>query len=388
MKNKRLLYIAFVDLENKHYGVNNKILKQSKTFESNGYKTEIIVRNNGSIILLDTEGNETILSDKKKNFKNKKIQTVYDKQNQYKVMHKYLEENHKRYDACYFRYDLSSSSFINLLRVINAKVEKTIIEIPTFPYEEEYYASIAHKVKIFIDRLYRKKLKNYVNKIVTYYRTDSIFGIGTIETINGFDYSEVSSVSNRTLGKEINVIAVSSMRLWHGYERFIEGLYNYYQKGGNHKVILHLVGEGGELVKYKELVEKYKLQSNVIFHGILQGEELHCLFEKSDIGIDSLARHKTDISVLSSLKSREYGAKGIPFINSCKIDVIKDDFEYLLRVPENDSAINIESVIEFYNNIYSEGKEKVIKNVRSYMENKTSMEASLKPIIDYLESYK
>ena len=36
---------------------------------------------------------------------------------------------------------------------------------------------------------------------------------------------------------------------------------------GKSKIYLHLVGEGKELAKYKELVEKYNLSEYVTFYG-------------------------------------------------------------------------------------------------------------------------
>ncbi len=34
---------------------------------------------------------------------------------------------------------------------------------------------------------------------------------------------------------------------WHGYERLLEGLANYYHKGGISNIVIYMVGDGREL---------------------------------------------------------------------------------------------------------------------------------------------
>ena len=140
-------------------------------------------------------------------------------------------------------------------------------------------------------------------------------------------------------------------------------------------------------IKYKELSEKYELQAHVVMEGAMHGEKLDALYEKCALGVDSLARHRSGISVLSSLKSREYGAKGIPIINSCKIDIIENDFPYLLQVPAEESSIDMEKVSEFFKECYKTGKtrEKVASDIRNYISRKSSMKATLHSVVNKLE---
>ena len=184
----------------------------------------------------------------------------------------------------------------------------------------------------------------------------------------------------------VHIIAVSAMREWHGYERIIEGMNNYYKDGEADKqnFILHLVGDGREYGKYKGLVEQYRLEKHVIMEGDMYGEALDALYEKCALGIDSLARHRSGIDVLSSLKSREYGAKGIPMINSCKIDIIEDDFNYLLRVPADETPVDMNSVESFYNACYGAGKSRleIGEEIRSYIKQRSGMKETLVKVVE------
>ena len=42
----------------------------------------------------------------------------------------------------------------------------------------------------------------------------------------------------------IVLLAVATLAKWHGYERVIKGLYNYYADGGERNIIFNIVGNG------------------------------------------------------------------------------------------------------------------------------------------------
>ena len=80
----------------------------------------------------------------------------------------------------------------------------------------------------------------------------------------------------------------------------------------------------------------------------MHGQELDELFEECDFAIGSLARHRSKITHIKTLKNREYAARGIPFIYS----EIDEDFEtmpYILKAPADESAVDINHIISFIN---------------------------------------
>ena len=122
--------------------------------------------------------------------------------------------------------------------------------------------------------------------------------------------------------------------------------------------------------------------------GAMHGEALDALYETCALGIDSLARHRSGIHVLSSLKSREYGAKGLPMINSCKIDIFEDGFPYLLRVPADESPVDMQAVIAFYDRCFCTGKSRteVGREIRDYVEARSGMKQTLEAVVKRLEN--
>ena len=94
------------------------------------------------------------------------------------------------------------------------------------------------------------------------------------------------------------------------------------------------------------LIEKYHIKDNVIFHGTLFGDELTKVFIQCQFAIGSLGRHRSGITVIKTLKNREYATRGIPFIYSEQ----NSDFDqqpYVLKAPADESPLNIQAVIDF-----------------------------------------
>lgn len=124
------------------------------------------------------------------------------------------------------------------------------------------------------------------------------------------------------------------MHPWHGFDRVIAGMANYYRTHTDthdYKVYLNIVGFGvPELVdSYKKDVAKHQLEKYIIFHSALYGKELDAVFEQSDMGIGSLARHRSGIDKIKTLKNREYAARGIPFVYSETDDDLSINHTYL-----------------------------------------------------------
>ena len=98
---------------------------------------------------------------------------------------------------------------------------------------------------------------------------------------------------------------------------------------------------------FYELINKYHIEKYVIFHGQKMNEELDELFNEADFAIGSLARHRSGIDKIKTLKNREYAARGIPFAYS-ETDGDFDKMPYILKVPADESPIDIHRLIRFY----------------------------------------
>lgn len=272
--------------------------------------------------------------------------------------------DYNRYDYIYIRHSPLDLYFIRLLKNIKDSKEalKIIIEIPTYPYDKEYDSFNFYHLLIK-DKIFRRFLKKYVYKIVTFSSDKLIYEIPTININNGIDLEKINVKQYINFDNELNVICVANVSFWHGYDRFIQGMSNYYKLNNNKiKVKLHIVGGGPELEKLKKLVYELGLANYVIFYGSRTGKDLDAIFNKSHIAIDHLGLYRKGLTELSSLKSKEYCARGIPFIMD-HYDKAFVNFKYVNIVESNEKPININDIINF---AYKVNKNNTVKEMREY----------------------
>ena len=268
----------------------------------------------------------------------------------YKNLYTYIAANEIK--LVYIRYiHFANPFFIYFLKKLKKNGVKILLEIPTYPYDQEYKdLKFTSRIVLLIERLSRNKFKKYVTRVVTVTPHSTIFGIPAIEISNGIDPNSINMIQKNKTGSDIHLIGVASMGYWHGYDRVIEGLHNYYYTGEQNKakVFFHIAGDSSnqESIRYKELVKKYNLSKYVIFYGKKSGEELDMIFNGADIAVGSLGCHRIAIKNAKPLKNREYCARGLPFFYS-DIDVDFEDRDFILKVPANDEPVNIEAIVNF-----------------------------------------
>jgi glycosyltransferase involved in cell wall biosynthesis len=296
--------------------------------------------------------------------------------------------NIKNVDYIYIRKPIPlQKSFLELLKAIrknNPKV-KIVMEIPTYPYDDEF-TTFRTKILLSVDKLFRKKVKNIIDKISTYSEHKTIFSLPAIQVFNGIDCNTVPLVKTTKVKDEIRLIAVAQFATWHGYDRLIKGVANYYLTKTHQQPNLYvdMVGDGSVLEEYKTLVKELNLEKYIVFYGKCHGDKLTQIFDQADIAIGSLGSHRINIFISSQLKSREYLARGLPIVSSTKIDIIPEGFPYCLYVPENESDVDIQVLINFYCDLGND-YEKTKVEIRKFAESYCSMEYGMRSVIEYFK---
>lgn len=374
---KRLFFFTVIDFANwKTDGVCKKIISQVRAFQEKGYKVDLCYMINGDTYIY-TEGKKKCIG-KKKGLINKGTVCKY--------VEKYVKD--WTYDAIYIRYGFAEKNFYHLLKEFNKKCDKILIEIATYPYDKEFSEGFDRKIALILDKIYRNKLYKYSKKVVTFSDDKKIFHMPTIKTLNGIDFKNIDIRNIEEQQDGIHMIAVASMSKWHGYDRLIAGLGRYYQNSQSKKVYLHLVGDGEEIPNYKKQVEDFDIQEYVFFHGMKSGEELDSIYNKCDLAIASLGLHRLGVKLASTLKTREYAAKGLPIITSSEIDIFRSkEYPYIKKFDEDDTVIDVEEIVRFYCDIY-EGKNKndVAKNIREYAASICDMPVTMVEIFEFYDA--
>jgi glycosyltransferase involved in cell wall biosynthesis len=231
------------------------------------------------------------------------------------------------------------------------------MEIPTYPYDQEFARfSWDIKLKLKIDRLFRNQLSKELAAIVTFSDEERIFGQRTIRISNGVDFDSIPLHHyQQPADGSIHLVGVAEVHIWHGYDRMIAGLGEYYQHTLNpRQVFFHIVGGVHPNERYKAnefhpgmqaIIDKYGIQDKIIFHGQLFGEALDEVFNQSCFAIGSLARHRSGITVIKTLKNREYATRGIPFIYS-EQDSDFDNQPYVIKALPDESPIDVPQILD------------------------------------------
>ena len=271
------------------------------------------------------------------------------KRTEFSTVSKYVKNNH--IDFVYIRSNHNANPFtIRMVKQMKESGAKVVMEIPTYPYDSEYEAQGISK-QIIQDKVFRNQLAKQLDAIVTFSDYEQIFGQRTIRISNGIDFDSVKMKTTiNDTSKELNLIGVAEIHRWHGFDRLIRGLADYYSKPQNYIVRFHVVGYffSAEIEKeFKKIVIDNHMEDYVILYGKKHGEELDNLFNKCDFGIGSLGRHRVGIDKIKTLKNREYAARGIPFIYS-ETDSDFDTKPYVLKVPADESPANVQDIIDFY----------------------------------------
>ena len=262
---------------------------------------------------------------------------------------------------------------------------KILLEIPTYPYDMEWNR-LLDKTMLWKEKHNREKMEAYVDRIITLTKDSSIFGIPTIKISNGIDTDDYTVVKKIKDGSAtLILIGVALVSKWHGYDRIIRGLKEYYQCHVNMKVIFWIVGDGPVLQELQSLVQSYNLEEYVLFKGKATGRELENLYNKADIAVGSLGFYRIGLEQGSSLKLREYCAKGIPFIKANFDEQFdQENFKYMLTFPNDDSLIDINKIIEFYEIINNDLN--VQQRMHIFAEEHLTWEQQMRAIKEYLEN--
>ena len=291
----------------------------------------------------------------------------------------------------YMRHPLMITGAVRrVLREVNKRNPrcKIVMEIPTYPYDDEYKTRKFASFLLLRDRYNRNRMQGIMDYWANVDEQDEIFGLQSLKITNGINVDAVPKriPTNQDLST-LHLCAVAVFSFWHGYERLIEGLDLYYRNGGTRNIICHFAGNGPELPLYKELIAEKHLDNHFVFHGYVEGEALNEIYNLSTLTVGSLGCYKKDCWLSGDLKSRDATARGIPSITGCKTDIFTPDrFPYYLEFPNDSSPLDFNRIIRFHDEVYQNGQEKVIEEIRAYAWQTVSMDIAMREVIGYFQS--
>ncbi|GMK41165.1 glycosyl transferase [Paenibacillus sp. CCS19] len=385
MKN---IYICFLREESEIIGILNKIRQQCIAINNLGYSTGLIISRNDSVVLYEVNNGDLIEINQMKytqtgcfdenRSKYFKGLSSLIRLNQFLNFAKQMINEHQPESVYIRNIQPITSSVAFFIRSISKKNMKVYWEIPTYSKSHEK----AKNIKDLFYNLMHRYISRFLTNNVAIAAEEGLQKKGFIFTTNGVNVRSVFLKKNIP-HEGINLICVATFDHWHGYDRLIEGLRNYYDTEHVNKkqiVQIHMVGNGN-VQPLIDQVNKYNLNKYIKFHGVLRGVELDEVFDSMDIAVGNLGFHRIGVFADTSIKIREYCARGIPFITALNDSDFPSDYAYLKKVPADESAIDILSIIMFYEKLKNNHLD-YSKEMRRYAENHLTWEQKMRFIVE------
>ena len=348
MKILFLVYHGFSEVS----GISKKIHYQVKGLRENGHEVHLCYYD------FDNRGHRCRFIDREiiKDYGKSFLAGLYQRVD-YGCIYDYCKQNSIQF--VYARCFQNANPFlIRFFKKLKSLGIKTVTEIPTYPYDQEFvgFPYFSGRFWLKFDKRYRIDLYKQMNAVVTFSDADTIFGQRTIRISNGVDFDSVPLHDyHPNPDGSIHLVGVAEVHYWHGYDRMIAGLGEYYHKTINpRQIVFHIVGgvasnemEGSmHAPGFAKLMDRYNIRQNIIFHGQLFGSDLDVIFNQSCFAVGSLGRHRSGIVTIKTLKNREYATRGIPFIYS-EQDSDFDTCPYVLKASPDESPIDIQQILDF-----------------------------------------
>ncbi len=292
----------------------------------------------------------------------------------------YITDEHlKGYDFYIFRYGLATRSFIKCLKrtKTNNKAAPIYIDMPTYPYAREWIG-LKGRVVMMLDKIGSSHLRKYVSRVIHSGMESMIHGIPTTRITNGVDTQRLK-LRHINDDEGLRLLALGKWRSWHGLDRLIKGMARVKDHGL--EITLDIIGDGEVVPALRRLVQSTGTQDVVKFHGIQKGSALDDLFDRADLGVGTLGLHRKDVMLDSSLKHREYIARGLPFILAGSDVDITDHLGFTISVPQDDTALDLLSIIERYQSVDIASQ---MIEMRKYAKQHLSWQSKMKTLLDEL----
>lgn len=370
------LYMNFM-IEDDSIGITKKIKAQIRTLRHMGLDvTYCGYVKDGSAIF---DNKDCVIFKKNYAFKN----GIYQRYNRrfllIKTVNEYLKSSQAKFNYGYLRWHTFDKPYLKMLAGLKQVGTVNIIEAHAWTPNMKS-KSLIGKYQIYQDNKNSHYAKNYISLVAGMSEYDNIWDIKTVKIDNAIDLDAVSERHWNKDSDTVRIISVSNEYPYHGYDRLLKGMRKYYDVGGMRNIEVHLVGVFMESTK--QLAHELQLEDKIIFHGKMFGAALDDLYNNSDLGIGALAHHRVGMFAGSSLKTKEYFAKGLPFIYGWREPAFDASYPYALQVELCEEPLDIQTVLDFYDGIKDD--DQMLLNMREFAREHYSWENEFKKVFEAL----
>jgi len=313
----------------------------------------------------------------------------------------YISSEYSKVDFFYIRYPGATKHFFEIIKKFGSKIilehqSKELDEIRSLMAENKFgfkpsklmswyqYSFLPYFLEYYYGPKISKNIKASVsvtNEIGKYQARKGCKN--TLVITNGINAKKYNIKKSTQLIDELNLLFLkgsSGYSPWNGFDRLIKSIDEYISKTPD--------GIKIKLLVYGHHVQGEISQRNYLFEGgFVSGTELDEVIQKAHIGVSGIQVYLKNFKEGTSLKVREYVARGLPFIYAyTDPDLNEDSKEFALEFPNDDSVIDMEKVIEFAKKAL-EDKE-LPQKMRKYAEEHLDYEVKMKQLLEQLKKLK
>lgn len=297
-------------------------------------------------------------------------------------------------DVIFIRYyDVIMPFLIFPVLLLRFKGKRVIIDIPTpISVTIKEMEQIKNTPKRILRMIYVYISGFWVllpyNTVVQYGSESSWFSLFLKKKIltqgNGILIDDSLPLCRDRVVSKLRLIGVAKLAIWHGYDRVIRALANIDFSTLDYDIQFTVVGDGDALTSLIKLAQDYGVEDKVEFLGSVQGNALNTVFANKHIGIASLGLYRIGLEEASTLKTREYMARGLPVIAAAKDFDIPEDNKFRIQISNDDSIEELVSILLNHDILTSISPQEI----REFAKNKLSLETKFYDMLSHCDTSK
>ncbi len=363
--------VAYVVLQEEQIiGIENKIREKAEALASIGLRNfEIVVVNPDSNM---RDGPLRYVSYRRRPFPFNRFDVIFRR---YDLIESALDL--RKYDLIILRYPAADRSGVAFVRRHFVIMEHHSLVLDQYRAMVKTQQGLARKllkyIRYFLERRYRRQIIAGCRAMIAV--TDEIRHREQVATEttqrpavtipNGIDVGSVPLTGFQPFnGRKLDVAFVaSSYAPWHGIERIVSAVLRY---TGAVDVALHFIGDLTPN-RFNGLPQP---DNRFRYHGLLKGSKLDDIMSEMTLGISTLGLYKKNMHEACSLKTREYTARGLPFILGYEDPALRNvdpEHRFFLKFENSNTPIDFVEIIRFAERIsHKEHRGTIVKYMRQY----------------------
>ncbi|TAG07409.1 MAG: hypothetical protein EAZ44_00470 [Cytophagia bacterium] len=377
-------------------GANDKIISQIKAFNQNGVICKgLFFDTDLKDIYEDTKNNSTYYPIDINNVP--KIYSYpifwrfhlnYEQKQFYKKVKEVIEN--MQYDFIFFRYDFADIHFLRFVKKFGQKIFIEYNSIPEKEFKKQSIYSHRDTYRYYCESFFSKKVIRKVQGVVGV--TDEITNHQKNKQRQKIAYTLSNGIDVETFplkqylkydGTILNLLILTGyVSDRHGVDRILKSIQKYQ---GKTTINFYIIGKVNQSDKI--LSKDLDIDNQVFFIDFLEKEKITNLFNQIHLGVGSMALFKADMKEASPLKVRDFLSRGVPFFYAYEdtdLNKYPEMSNYFLKFQNDDSLINMQKVIDFFEPILKD--EKHIEKIRNYALTTVDYQYKIQQFISFLKT--